>query len=207
MADYICKSSLLKRGWTEKIINTLLPEPIKKQNPNYKKAAPMSLWELDKVIELENTPDFIEAKIKKEKRAVGGKKACETKAKNLYNKMSLCNFEIKVIPLEQLRESTLAAKNTWHSESNYYHDTDTEFYVYGADEETIARWEVNYIRHSLTAYDFVCQGLLGKVGKDEAYYALKKNVLERIAKVYPHLSEECKSQIERQSHIPCTETT
>jgi len=36
--EYICKSELLTKGWTERAIQDILPEPVKKINPRYKKA-------------------------------------------------------------------------------------------------------------------------------------------------------------------------
>ena len=206
MADYgkyICKSALIKRGWTNKLIKTLLPAPIKRPNPHYKNTAPMLLWNLETVIALESTPALIEAMSKKKERSARAKAASETKKKNLCESALQYGFVVQQIPLQQLREDTLKAKEEWYA-SQSWHNPDYDYYsVYGADEDTIRRWEVNHIRHHLTSYDMACSSLDGRTGKNEAHYILKGKVLDRIAEVYPHLAEECERQKEER-FLPST---
>jgi hypothetical protein len=48
--EYLVKSKLLERGWTNSLINKFLPEPDEiKKNPHYRKAAPMKLYLLEKI--------------------------------------------------------------------------------------------------------------------------------------------------------------
>ena len=43
--DTYTKTDVKNLGFSEKMISVLLPEPKKVPNPNYKKAAPMQLWD------------------------------------------------------------------------------------------------------------------------------------------------------------------
>jgi hypothetical protein len=65
------------------------------------------------------------------------------------------------------------------------------------DDETKARWAVNYVRHKLTNYDEELYSIKGKVGIRSAYVTYKKAVLRKIAQVYPELQIACQKQIDR----------
>lgn len=52
--------------------------------------------------------------------------------------------------------------------------------AYTANEETINRWIVNYIRHNLVSYDNFLGSIDGKVGSVEAYPEVKIAVLEKL---------------------------
>ena len=67
--------------------------------------------------------------------------------------------------------------------------------AYTANEETINRWIVNYIRHNLVSYDNFLGSIDGKVGSVEAYPEVKIAVLEKIANTYPKYKDECERQI------------
>ena len=96
----ITQSTILAMGWTKTMIKNLLPEPTEKPNPHYKCAAPMKLWEQEKVLEVMETDDFKRASEKASKRKNAAKIAITTKEKRLKEKMleKANNFDIKVIP-------------------------------------------------------------------------------------------------------------
>ena len=52
------KTELLARGWTPKLIASLLPAPVQRRNPHYRKAAPMLLWDIGVVVAAEGSDDF-----------------------------------------------------------------------------------------------------------------------------------------------------
>ena len=78
--EYFTKTAMRERGWTDSVMKALSMEPdLQKVNPRYKKAAPMLLYEKDKVLTIESTENF---KILIEKQALrkqSAKKAVETK--------------------------------------------------------------------------------------------------------------------------------
>ena len=59
----------------------------------------------------------------------------------------------------------------------------------GADEETIERWELNFVRHRLTNYDYELSKLKNKVGKEIAYQKYHNILLDKIEEVYPELKD------------------
>lgn len=193
----IALTTVRQMGFTDKLINQLLPEPVLVQNPYYKKASPMKLWDEETVIEATKQQAFIDEQGKRARRQESARKAVETKKKKLKTDMARRgeNIVVKRINLELLKEKTIEAKQRHYDEISYY-DCFYENASY-ADKETVNRWMVNYIRHNLTVYDSDLYEISGKVGKNEAYILYFENVLNEIARVYPELKEECQDQIER----------
>jgi hypothetical protein len=190
-----CKKELLERGWSQKAIDTLLPKPILKENPKYKCAAPMKLWEQSVVLKAEKRKAFKELKVQKEKHSAAGQKAAASKKAALLEKIENCVITVQKIDYDVLVKRTIREKRSWYDYQNimrgdYYHYEDPAH----ADQETQERWQVNYIRHKLTKYDAICESLFNQVGKENAHTLLKNKVLDKIAETYPELAEECENQ-------------
>jgi len=188
----LTKTALLARGWSEKAIRELLPAPEEARNPRYACASPMLLWPEAEVEEREQTEEFREFARRKAARSAGAKRAAEKKAGDLLEEISSCEIDIKPVDIGTLRKLALRhvqerAAARWWTE----YDPDTAH----ADEPTVRRWMVNYVRHQMTGYDANCMRLFGRVGRRQGYYLLRNRVLSRIAEVYPNLAEECRRQM------------
>lgn len=185
--EYWTKSSLLDRGWTEKTINELLPPPKLVDNPYYKCAGKMKLWEQKIVKQRERTKKFKESAEKKAKRRESSLKAVATKKEKTMSLLPTLSLEVERIELEDLRKYTLNAKWNWYmfTEQDWKADS-----VDFADDETVLRWELNYIRHNLSNYDNELEKLYGKVGKDTVYSKYRNQLMNKIFEVYPELKEE-----------------
>ena len=188
-------------GWTKSLINKFLPDPVLKPNPHYGSSSPMRLWEEDTVKQVMMTPEFQDAMEKANKRKKSASKAVETKCSKMNHNVQqfIDAITIKVLPDGELKNRALKAKQEWYQCHPYSSNGDwiTESYVkdvYGADEETLNRWIVNYIRHNLVSYDNFLDGIGGKVGSTEAYPEVKISVLEKIAVAYPQYKDECERQ-------------
>ena len=146
-SQMITQSTILAMGWTKTMIKNLLPEPTERPNPHYKCAAPMKLWEQDKVLEVMETEDFKKALEKASKRKNAAKSAVKTKEKRLKEKMvEIANsFEIRIIPDDELIEKVLKhneeriENNLW--QSMLYYERKVDRYIYDEYE----------------SYDDVCQ--------------------------------------------------
>ena len=180
---YFCKSQLKDLGFTDKMIKDLvLRPPILKTNPHYKKAAPMQIWEQTYIYDIMDSEPFSVAKAKSEGRKIASKKALHTKRKT---SMVLLEKAINSIEVEyqnpiDIEKNALEAKACWYEWCGKF-DSD----VYSADQETINRWCVNYIRHNLTNYEAVLWSFKRKVGKEEMYELFREAVMKKIANIYP----------------------
>ena len=101
-----------------------------------------------------------------------------------------------------MRERTLSAKKDWYSylemTRHYYRDY---YSPYGADDVTVQRWMVNYIRHNLTQYDESIMDFARKTGKYQAYMVYLEGIFSKISETYPELATECQNQFDAKKSI------
>ena len=127
----------------------------------------------------------------------------DTCVNSLYDisvQLFIDSITIKVLSDEELKTKALKAKQEWYqchpcSLNGDWIDEPYMKNAYTANEETINRWIVNYIRHNLVSYDNFLGSIDGKVGSVEAYPEVKIAVLEKIANTYPKYKDECERQI------------
>lgn len=201
----ISRTAVLSMGFTAKMIDDLLPEPTLVQNPRYKCAAPMKLWEEKTVLAVMDTDAYKAAKEKSDKRRANARKAVATKAKKteMMSKKFIDCIRVELLDDSTLVDNTMKSKNEWYRT----HDEEREIYrgnVYldEIDQATKDRWIVNYIRHHLvksncSKYDRIIKNFNNQVGRTKAYGEYKKEVLMKISEVYPKYADECKRQIEQ----------
>lgn len=198
------QSDLLSDGWTKSLIAKFLPEPELHVNPYYKRGAPMKMWPKDVVESAMQSDSFAEAKAKSDRRKAAAKRSVVTKTVNLDQRIEqvLADLEIKVIPMDELRQRTLESKQAWYDYQAMMRDYDyCDRNAYDAGEPTVERWMVNYIRHNLTIYDHTLYDMSGKTGKDVVYYKLHDGIIQKISDAYPMLSDACRAQM--LVPIPC----
>jgi hypothetical protein len=106
------------------------------------------------------------------------------------------------IPVPQLSRTVLAERAVEHrnqrDEQRSWDRLDhvpNPATVADADPAALTRWQVNYLRHVLTDYDALLDGLFGATGRAEAERLLRRRVYEAIAIAYPMLREECCRQL------------
>ena len=190
--ELINKQAVLELGWTERLINKYLPEPILKTNPRYKTAAPMKLWEKELVEQISQTYEFMEDMKLVERRREGARRGVDTKVDKLLELIDekIERINVQRISLAKLKRLTIEDKQDWYNYNCRYYQS-----AYSCDDiETIERWEVNYIRHNLTTYDADLFDMSGKVGVNIAYCRYKNAVLNKIKEQYPELALECNRQ-------------
>ena len=77
--ERITLSTLKQRGWTEAMIRDVLGDPdALAPNPHYSKGAPMKLYTLQRVVEVESSEDYRVAKEKADRRRVAARKGQAT---------------------------------------------------------------------------------------------------------------------------------
>ncbi|WP_327164966.1 hypothetical protein [Streptomyces zaomyceticus] len=59
----------------------------------------------------------------------------------------------------------------------------------------LVRWQVSYLRHALSRYEALLDGLYGETGRGEAERLLRRRLYEAIAAVYPALEGECRRRL------------
>jgi hypothetical protein len=183
--EYYTYSELIGFGFSKKLILQKFPDPILKQNPIYKNAAPMKLYKKDDVDEYINTKEFQTHLEKRKKRVSSSLSSAAARKQNTINYINSILDEIKIekININSLRRLTLENKKEWFFEQNDYLD---ETFV---DDTTMKRWMINYVRHVLTNYDYILSTIKGKFGVSEAYILFKEKINNKIREIYPELFE------------------
>ena len=192
----ITQTAVKSLGFTDKLIKELLPEPKLVTNPHYKSAAPMKLWEISDVEEAMKNPVFQESLKKREKYKASAEKAVATKKAKLKEKTDrfLESIQIEQMDLDVLRKAAIEAKQGWYNYKFSIHCDGEPQSAYDADEGTVIRWMVNYVRHEMTSYDAQLYHMKGKVGIHDMYGEIHDVILDKIAGIYPELSQECERQ-------------
>ncbi len=216
MSDYLNKSMLKERGWTEGLIKKKLPEPKIGRNPMYPSQA-VYLFHLEDVLAGEESVEFKKMQETRAKRCESAKKAVWTRYEKTSNwlERSIEALEIEVLSDDELTSYVLARqaavyeykldrKWDWDSEAEmmsvfiinvekYEENPKTPSFV---DDETLQRWKVNCIRHELTNYNYLIRNLKGVPNKDYLVFQLKETLFQKIAEAYPALAKECERQLE-----------
>lgn len=195
----LTKTEVRSLGFSEKLIGMLLPEPELRPNPHYRSAAYMQLWRRSDVEKAMKNPVFQEWIKKREKRQAAAEKAVETKWAKLRAAMDefIESIKIEKVDIDVLRTAAIEAQQDWYYEQYYMRGKGYVKDAYSADEDTVKRWMVNFVRHEMTTYDEQLYYMKGKVGVHDMYEEIHNLILDKIAVVYPELAQECEKQKNR----------
>lgn len=195
----LTKTEVKSLGFTEKLIEMLLPEPELRPNPYYRSAAHMQLFKRSDVEKAMKNPVFQERLKKREERQAAAEKAVETKRAKLKAATDkfIESIKIEKVDLDVLRTAAIEAQQDWYYEQYYYRGKGYVKDAYGADEDTVKRWMVNFVRHEMTTYDEQLYYMKGKVGVHDMYEDIRNFILGKIAVIYPELAQECEKQKNR----------
>jgi hypothetical protein len=203
-ASLLATSQLKQRGWTQGLITNFLGEPdALRPNPRYRSAAPMRLYALARVEAIEAEPAFGLARARAGLRSQRAKATAARKAEELTAQARSMPITVDRLPPDQLRRRAILAYNRWHEtlslERGYDHEPASE----SSDPSFLARITVNFVRHSLTAYDHSLASAAGKIGVQAAVAIIRQRVYQAIAAAYPDLADECQRQLsDRQGIAP-----
>ncbi len=188
--QFLPKTGLKDRGWTDALIKRFLRTPDKTaKNPHYKSGPPMLLYAMSRVEEVERSEEWSNAQAATETRRIAGRRSTTTKRKNLLQAVQKITVTVPMLSKDELIDRAREHYNRlWERRGR-----DDKF-AYSDDEDFMQRIAVNYLRHRLTDYETDIGKLHGLVGRDEAYIIIRKKVLEAIGNAYPWLSGECRRQ-------------
>jgi len=184
----LCKSDIKERGWTEGMITRFLAAPDAiKPNPHYKCAAPMKLYDRERVLRIEETEPFKVAMEQSERRRLSSKKAVRSRVMRLLDYVESIEITVPKMSVDILRKKAITHYNYRQYDRGNHDFCANE----DSDKDFLDRITVNYLRHEMTNYEQELRAIFGKAGKQQAYALLKKKVLDEIAEVYPSLRTEC----------------
>ena len=185
--DQVTKSALKDRGWTDKDIRDLLPEPdVMKQNPNYRSGPPMCLYNRDRVAQIEASDAFTSRASARAVRKQSALRAADTKRKKAIEYVEQLGIEIPRLTLDSLVQ---AACGDYNAHQDARHGGGQSQAYPSSDWDFLRRICTNFLRHCTTDYEYELVRLHGKVGIDEAHDALRWRINTAIKETYPELGE------------------
>lgn len=188
--EYISKSTLKYRGWTEAGINRFLKMHDKEaDNPHYKSAPPMRLYLISRVEKIEKSKKFHEFQEKNINKVSGAKKAAETRKERLLKEIQGWKIELVREDYEVVVHRTIEAYNAFYGRRAWERNNfEFEPATIDSDPAFLRRRVKDFLRHELSNYHEKLDRIFGKTGKDEAYAIIRKKIEEKIEEVYPELS-------------------
>jgi len=194
----ITKSRLKsERGWTDKLIDTFMPEPdATAVNPNYKSGPPMLLFSVKRIERIEKREKFKAAREKAEKCRSAANKSVGTKMKKTMEEVSRMKISVRTLKKEKLVNCACIHYNRMQNSRAWQGLPSSETEASPkSDAKFIARICVNFIRHNLTKYEEHLDDIHGLTGASEAYLEIKRKIFSAISDAYPWLTKECRRQM------------
>ena len=183
----ITKTAVVKRpGWTATLVTRLLGRPDERltvRGYSY----PLALYLTERVEQAEASPEFSAEQAGQAKRKAASVKAVATKVEKLLASINGMPVTVERKPMALVREEAIRNYNRANPHDPPYGTT-----AYGYSIEHVM---VDYVRHSLTDYDYELEKTVGKTGKQIGYNAISKVIFAAIAEAYPDLAEECARQL------------
>lgn len=184
--DFVTLTALRERGWSPKLIESILGDPDKvARNPYYRCAAPTKLFLTARVEEGEKSESFIAHQPRRKKAQAAACATADRKRDELLDEVNALTFDVPRFPLPDLFAAAVTHWEALQSARGRF-DADGR----NADDATKKRWAVNFLRHRLTNYDARLGALYRRIGKTEAYFVIKARVNAAILDVYPELRNE-----------------
>lgn len=184
-------SKIKERGWTETMVRKFLGDPDgQKENPFYRKAAPMKVYLEERVIAAEQTLDFIAAQQKLVERKIAADKAVQTKKEKAMAFANSIEITIPVMPWDEVLKNAIKSYNDFHSDLYFHRGYDFTPADTSSDPDFLARICTNNIRHECTNYEHQIHRMFGKVGVQEAHDIIQKRINEKILQIYPQITAE-----------------
>ena len=166
--EYIYKSTVKQRGWTDGAIKKWLGEPDKTvKNPNYRSGPPSSLYLLSRVVAVEESREFkdwlAKYSTRREALSVSAKTVAQSRRASLLAdiesrfteqvKATLSGYsDYRFLVREALSHRCAVATERAIRKGDFEYipalpDLET------TDSETVQRWVANYVRHGLSTYE------------------------------------------------------
>ncbi|WP_128984179.1 hypothetical protein [Streptomyces roseicoloratus] len=178
---YVSLAGLRGRGWNHAMVDALLGQAdVQGRDPRRWTLAPVRLYLLARVEAVERTPEFAESATPAARGA-----AAERRRRAVLATIRAEPIEVPRLPAAELERRAVRHRHLLGARGPG-----------GVAAGAMVRWQVGYLRHALSRYDALLDGLYGATGRAEAERLLRRRLYEAIAAAYPHLAHECRRRTE-----------
>ncbi|MFF9852234.1 hypothetical protein [Streptomyces litmocidini] len=207
---YVSLAGVRLRGWTDAMVRDLLGTPdVQGRDPRRWSLAPVRLYLLARVEAVERTPEFAETAARCRARASAAGIHAERRRAAVLAAIRAEPIEVPLLPRPELERRAarhrhlLGARSPGPDPAAAPGGTPGGAAAASASGSAAApppagalvRWQVSYLRHALSRYEALLDGLYGEAGRGEAERLLRRRLYEAIAAAYPSLARECRRRI------------
>ncbi|MEV7568627.1 hypothetical protein [Streptomyces tanashiensis] len=193
---YVSLAGVRGRGWTDAMVRDLLGTPdVQGRDPRRWSLAPVRLYLLARVETVERTPEFAEtAALCRARASVSGVHA-ERRRAAVLSAIRAEPIEVPRLPRPELERRAVRHRHLLGVRSPGPRREGAPPPEAPAPAGALVRWQVSYLRHALSRYEALLDGLYGESGRGEAERLLRQRLYEAIAAAYPALARECRRRI------------
>ncbi|MGW6566365.1 hypothetical protein [Streptomyces sp. NPDC054975] len=185
---FVTLAGLRERGWTDPMVRDLLGEPdVQGRDPRRFSLAPVRLYRLARVEAVERTPEFARCAA-----ASGSRSATVEAGAERRRRAVLAAIRAEPIEVPRLPAAELERRAVRHRQLLGARGPGGPGAPGGVAAGALVRWQVTYLRHALSRYETLLDGLFGSTGRAEAERLLRARLYEAIGAAYPHLAGECR---------------
>ncbi|MFF0479242.1 hypothetical protein [Streptomyces sp. NPDC004284] len=192
---YVTLAGVRRRGWTDAMVRDLLGTPdVQGRDPRRWSLAPVRLYLLARVETVERTPGFAGAAARCRARASASGVHAERRRAAVLTAIRAEPIEVPLLPGPELERRAVRHRHLLGARSPGPRREGAPSEA-AAPAGALVRWQVSYLRHALSRYEWLLDGLYGETGRGEAERLLRRRLYEAIAAAYPALAQECRRRI------------
>ncbi|MFI8403068.1 hypothetical protein ACWDXD_14360 [Streptomyces sp. NPDC003314] len=191
---YVSLAGVRRRGWTDAMVRDLLGTPdVQGRDPRRWSLAPVRLYLLARVETVERTPEFAETSALSRARSSAAGAYAERRRAAVLTAIRAEPIEVPRLPGPELERRAVRHRRLLGARSPGAPEPAGA--PSGAPAGALVRWQVSYLRHALSRYEALLDGLYGETGRGEAERLLRRRLYEAIGVAYPSLARECRRRI------------
>ncbi|MER8230949.1 hypothetical protein [Streptomyces sp. NPDC094049] len=190
---YVTHVGVRRRGWTDAMVRDLLGTPdVQGRDPRRWSLTPVRLYLLARVETVERTPEFAGSAALAPGRSAAALAHAERRRAAVLAAVRAEPVEVPRLPGPELERRAVRHRRLLTARSP---GPDGESAPPPMSRESLTRWQVSYLRQTLSRYEALLDGLYGETGRGEAERLLRRRLYEAIAAAYPALARECRRRI------------
>ncbi|RYF03254.1 MAG: hypothetical protein EOO40_12405 [Deltaproteobacteria bacterium] len=195
-ATHITRQQLCARGWTSGLIRRFLGAPDQTQpNPRYRSQAPMQLYAMARVTNIEATAIWLVAQAAAHTRRGALQAAADRRRIALEAEAKAMPIAVRRVAQETLLVLAIADYNMYQRNiADHYGIAQCRTAHRSCPLKFLQRIQVDYARHVLTTYDDGAAARSGLLGVRHAAHICRERTLAKIAEAFPWLKQECDRQ-------------
>ncbi|MEU9700392.1 hypothetical protein [Streptomyces sp. NPDC047981] len=204
---FVTLTGLRERGWTDPMVRDLLGQPdIQGRDPRRWSLTPVRLYRLARVEAVERTPEFARCAAAPGSRSAAAVAGAERRRRAVLAAIRAQPIEVPRLPAAELERRAVRHRQLLGARGPGGSGGPSGSGRPGASGRSgavpsgaLVRWQVTYLRHALSRYETLLDGLFGSAGRAEAERLLRARLYEAIGAAYPHLARECRRRGEAES--------